>query len=260
MKRLTIITTCICTIFSLLGGNINVHAAENEEDDIMQYVIGGSGTEEDPYILSHDNEYKEMFDAMAREAVQPSIQPAIDFSGTLTGASHANQWDGGKWERNSAIPNPNNVTMRIDNITYNSYSKTVSLWREIRNNSSLRNELVIALGNGYVGEGLGSYLVRIFPALNGSSFITAITTIFTFRAIGGYEPNQEIIADALANLRGTLQINYATTYQGAWYASNCADFWHTYRSRQIENGVIEPYMAVAVEPGSYYGTGEYESF
>lgn len=61
---------------------------------IEEYIIGGSGAIDDPYVLSNQNIDKDMFDDRVREAMQPKINLQTDFSGVLVGSSVANQTNG----------------------------------------------------------------------------------------------------------------------------------------------------------------------
>ena len=88
----------------ILSGLTTVNASDvNGDDDIMNYVVGGSGTYDDPYILTGDNQYKDMFDARVRGYSDPNLMPLIDFSGVLTGASHYNQEQSRKLRTKKAV-------------------------------------------------------------------------------------------------------------------------------------------------------------
>lgn len=83
----------------------------NAKDDISNYIISGSGTKTDPYVLSSDCPYKEKFDDMAREVVQPTVSPLVDFSGTLTGEKRYDQYNGGVWRYTSGGPSTSSMVL-----------------------------------------------------------------------------------------------------------------------------------------------------
>ena len=96
LKKLMSISLVLCMCLACFLTNITPASAV-ETDNLSQYIIGGTGTFEDPYILSGDSQYKEMFDNMAREAVQPTVMPMVDFSGTLSLDLY--WWRSGNWFR-----------------------------------------------------------------------------------------------------------------------------------------------------------------
>ena len=89
-------------ITSLFSNFISIKALDTK--DLKQYIVSGKGTQEDSSILSEECPYLETMDNYVREIIQPSIEPAVDFSGTLTGEVHYNEVNDGVWEYEKGGP------------------------------------------------------------------------------------------------------------------------------------------------------------
>ncbi len=228
----------------ILSGLTTVNASDvNGDDDIMNYVVGGSGTYDDPYILTGDNQYKDMFDARVRGYSDPNLMPLIDFSGVLTGASHYNQNNGGEWIYKSGGPDTTaNNALRVNRINYVD-KQTVFDMTELTTSSVLWDDLADRLSKGLFGAALKSALLVIgVPA----SAATAASMIFKwYYGAGLKNSDRELMKTAKRNGWGILQINYQTSWNGSWYVTSCLDYWSSYPT--------------AREPGSYYGIGTYTS-
>ena len=241
-KKLLTISLATCLGLSCFLGNIT--KANALDNDIMNYVISGSGTEDDPYILAGDTEYKEMFDKMAKEAVQPTVMPLVDFSGTLTGAQYKNQNNGGIWRYSGGGPSTSsNGALTILTITYNNNLNTGRLSATL-NNASWAQALVDALVSGYCGSALATKLTPIV----GPTIATGLASIFSVSifSFAASKTDKTIVDNALSQGSGVLEISYRTSYNGSWFYTDTIDYWRDY-------GTVKT-------PGSYYGNGVYHSY
>lgn len=239
IKKLLVLAMSMCMTIGLM--TIPIHANETDPDDIMNYVIGGTGTEDDPYILSENNPYKEKFDAMAKEAVQPTIMPAVDFSGTLTGPVYYGQTNGGIWNYSGGGPSAsidNALTILCISYCNNDDTEVLS---SIKNDASQLNLLVQELAKGLIGAGLTAALTPAF----GPKIASTIGGIFVYAIGAGPAVDNQVINQALSKNVGILKISYRTSYHGSWFYTSCYDVWHT-----------EPTVKT---PGSYYGYGSYSA-
>ena len=242
IKNLLVLAMTLCMTVGLLI--TPAHANETDPDDIMNYVIGGSGTEDDPYILTSDNPYKEKFDTMAKEAVQPTIMPLVDFSGTLTGTKYYNQNSGGSWQYGGGGPGLDiNNALVILNITYNTPYHAENL-NDVMNNGTWKSWLLDSLIEGFSDEALLSSLMS-----KGLAYDLAFSckTIITFGYITDITnaADSQTVRTAANNGQGILAINYRTSYNGSWFYTSTLDIWRDYPT--------------ASTPGSYYGSGRYSS-
>lgn len=215
--------------------------AKEATDDIMSYVIGGSGTYDDPYILVGGNQYKEMFDAKVRGYTDPNIMPFVDFSGVLTGTRHYYQYNGGVWKYTSGGPGTtSNNALQVNRVNYvdkqtvyDSTELTDSFWDDVGN----------FLTKGLFGQALKSALIAAGVP---SSAAKVASMIFKFAYQAGLNnSDRELLKTAKRNGWGVLEISYQTSWNGSWYATSCLDYWSSYPT--------------AREPGTYYGIGIYTS-
>lgn len=240
-KKLLTISLATCLGLSCFIGNIT--KAKALDNDIMNYVISGSGTEDDPYVLAGDNEYKEMFDEMAKEAVQPTVMPLVDFSGTLTGTSYSGQTRGGTWSYSGGGPTTSsNGALTILGISYSNNSDTGKL-SSVMTNTTYKKYLVNSLASGLSSSALTSALTGTL----GASLASAMGSVFGFSFVSfvASQTDLNIVNQALSKGVGILEISYRTSYNGSWFYTSCLDVWHT--------------CPIAKTPGSYYGNGVYRS-
>lgn len=120
MKQFVILVTCICTMFSLFCSNISVQANQLEENDIMSYVISGSGTIDDPYIFSgEENFYTVMFEKNLISKISFQNKEKSNFNGVFNGTVYYNQFDGGVWKRTSGGPSTTaNNALRLERVIW----------------------------------------------------------------------------------------------------------------------------------------------
>lgn len=242
MKKLLSFSLAACLCLSCFIGNMK--EAKAYENDIMNYVISGSGTEDDPYVLSDDNEYKEMFDEMAREAVQPTVIPQIDFSGTLTGATYSGQYNGGVWRYSSGGPSTSsNGAMTILGISYANHRVVDFYAAQILSGLTYSAIIKSKINEGLVSTALTNALA---PSI-GSSNASLVGSFILFAISSANASDNKVLADALASNQGLLEISYRTSYNGSWYYTSCIDVWRTASSGKV------------TVPGSYYGIGTYSS-
>ena len=229
----------ICLIISSFGFNLKkVNAVE---EDLSQYIIGGTGTFDDPYILFGNSTYKEMFDNVAKEAVQPTVIPAVDFSGTLTGTSYYNQTNGGIWNYTHGGPGTSSdYALVILGISYVNNADTQKL-SAVLNNSSQLSVLTSHLKAGLAGAALTAALKGAF----GTTMAGVIGNIFLYAIDSAAAVDKNVVNQALSINGGILEISYKTSYHGSWYYTSCLDVWRTYPT--------------AKTPGSAYGEGVYKS-
>lgn len=240
LKKFVSLSLVLCMSLACFLTNItSTHAVEN--DDLSQFIVGGTGTFDDPYILSGDSPYKEMFDNMAKEAVQPTVTPMVDFSGTLTGPVYYGQTNGGIWRYTSGGQGTgSDYSLVILGISYVNNAETQVL-SSVLNNTSMKQELVKALGANILASALYDFFVGSW----GTSVAKAISSIFVFAIDTASVTDIKIVNEALSLNAGILEISYKTSYHGSWYQTGCLDVWRTYPT--------------AKTPGSYYGNGVYRS-
>lgn len=234
-----LLAICLCcTVLTLSVGHVDA------KDSISNYIIAGSGTETDPYVLSSDCPYKEELDNKAREIVQPSITPLIDFSDALTGTKHYGQYNGGVWRYTSGGPDGSyNDALTILGISYGNFDVVELFVDDILSDSTMLARLQSALNDNLIGSALTATLTSLY----GGPAATMIGGFFLFAINSASGTDSTIIAQAHREREGILEINYRTSYNGSWYVTSCLDVWHTASS------------GMAQEPGSYYGTGYYTS-
>ena len=238
-KKLLTISLATCLGLSCFIGNIT--KAKALDNDIMNYVISGSGTEDDPYVLAGDNEYKEMFDEMAKEAVQPTVTPLIDFSGTLTGAQYENQTAGGIWRYASGGPSASSDNaLVILGITYNNEDAARRFYAELDDYSFI-GQLTSDLKNGLFGVALEASITKLF----GMKIGALVGCIFGFMTTYSVLADKETLKTAVTTNKGFLLISYKTSYHGSWFMSSTYDVWGN--------------CPTVTLPGSYYGIGNYYS-
>ena len=236
VKKVLITITSLCMLMCMSSTSVSA-----KHPDIMDFVISGTGTENDPYILGANNPYKEQFDAQAKEAVQPSLMPLVDFSGTLTGPVYYGQTNGGIWNYTGGGPSSSSDNaLIISGISYSNNAATQTL-SSVVNNASLFNILKENLGAGLAAGGLTKALTSAF----GFKIASTIGSIFAFTMEVAQSVDKNVINQALNKHVGILEISYRTSYHGSWFYTSCLDVWHT-----------EP---TAKTPGSYYGNGVYSS-
>ncbi len=239
LKKFLTITLTLCMSLTMFLPNITKVSAV--EEDISQYIIGGAGTFDDPYILSGDSTYKEMFDNIAKEAVQPSVMPAVDFSGTLTGLSYYNQTNGGVWSYTHGEPGTtSDYALVILGISYVNNADTQKL-SAVLNDSSQLSVLKSHLSAGLTGATLTAALKGAL----GATTAGIMGNIFLYAIDAAAAVDKNIVNQALSINGGILEISYKTSYHGSWYYTSCLDVWRTYPT--------------AKTPGSAYGEGVYRS-
>lgn len=239
-KKLLTISLATCLGLSCFIGNIT--KAKALDDDIMNYVISGSGTEDDPYVLAGDNEYKEMFDEMAKEAVQPTVTPLIDFSGTLTGAQYENQTAGGIWKYASGGPSASSDNaLVILGITYNNEDAARGFYSKL-DDYSFVGKLTSDLKNFLYGSALEASIAKVY-GLKIGALVAGIFGIMTEYTVLG---DKETLKNAVTSNKGFLVITYKTSYHGSWFRSSTYDIWGK--------------CPTVTLPGSYYGIGNYYSY
>ena len=238
-KKISIFALSLCIGLSIFLPNISKVSAS--EKNISQYIIGGTGTYDDPYILSGNNTYKEMFDNIAREAVQPTIMPVVDFSGTLTGKSYYNQTKGGVWSYTHGGPGTTiDNALVILGISYVNNSDTQKL------SAVLNDSTQLSVLKKYILDGLvGKALTDALKGSLGASLAGIMGSIFLYSIDVAAAVDKNIVNQALAINGGILEISYKTSYHGSWYNTACLDVWRTYPT--------------AKTPGSAYGEGVYKS-
>lgn len=239
LKKIMSVSLSICLCMTAFTFSLS-HASAEENIDLSNYIVSGSGTEADPYILSPDCPYKEELDNMAREIVQPTVMPLIDFSGTLTGTKHYNQYDGGVWRYTSGGPDGSyNGALCISGISYGNYEVTEVLYDNLNNS----NVIVDALVDGLIGYALVNALTSYIGGLAAG----VLSDFFLFAVANPNILDDSVIREAHSQREGLLEISYRTSYNSSWYATTCLDVWRTASS------------GMAQEPGSYYGVGVYTS-
>ncbi len=114
---------------------------------------------------------------------------------------------------------------------------------EVLDSSTLSGILKSKLTEGLVGNALTVALTPAFGAINAAR----LGGFFLFTIAGAAATEASVLAAALREHEGILEISYRTSYNGSWYYTSCIDVWHT-----ASSGVVSM-------PGSYYGNGYYES-
>lgn len=239
LKKILLSALASCLLFSTsFHEKITVKA---EESNIFDYVISGSGTFDDPYILSGNNIYKKTFDAIAKESLQPSTMNIVDFSHGLTGKSYSNQINGGKWTYISGGLDVNtDNSLLITNISYAGKNELNDLV------SVCENKVYYDMLNSFlIANVYGKALDAALASSVGVSCASNIASIFFFIADVVSAQEKNLIFNAFNSNLSILNIQYKTSYHGSWYLSNCIDTWRNFPT--------------ATTPASYLGNGKYTS-
>ncbi len=171
-------STCICTY----------SAKETNEKDVFSYIVGGNGTKDCPYILSSECPYFDETEVVVKEVIQPTIQPLVDFSGTLTDKSFPNAKNGGVYRYKGGGPD-----------------------------ASVDNALLI-LGISYVNN-------EDTQVLASSIGDTSTRNIFFSRQSKYYRWSN--CKSSVRKKVGILQISYQISCHGSWFYYSCLDVWHS---------------------------------
>lgn len=223
----SIVTLLVC---SLMCGLFmpSARALEPEMDDISHYVLSGSGTFEDPYILDNDNPYKTMFDEVMRNSVRasnPNVSTYSVFSASLTGGPRYAP-SGGKWTYTSGgLDASADNRMVYKGITYSDHTRISVLMKGL-NNLIILDHIKDALGDYLFGPALNNYLQsKGVP----EDIADAAEDVFGF--VYGkftFAGNDKAILEAAAQSGGVMEVVYNTSYHGSWYQSSALASWDEY--------------------------------
>lgn len=192
------------------------------EDDIMQYVVSGSGTFEEPYIFGENNEYKEMLDSKVR-AQLTSVSTRSQFSASLTGGSYYAP-NGGKWSYTHGSPNSiSDYMLWYISIIYTSDTNTISSLSDAIESNENVEKIIMGLANHLAGEALENYLIAHGVP---KAAAEACSEIFgeVFSSFSFTKADRAAI-DAALNCGGLLTVSYRHSYHGSWFQSDVLASW-----------------------------------
>lgn len=237
LKKILLCVLSVCTALTQLNTTISVNASEAENNDIKEYIVSGSGTYDDPYVLGGDNQFKTYFDNMAKESVNPTVMPALDFSGVLDGSNVIqNQTYGGKWSYSSGgMTAITNNALVVLGVAYGAPTYAQRL-KQMKSSSLLFDTLQDGLISGLVGTGLIALIERKVDLTEEQEEAIRKIFAFVFISVAGLSLDDQRELDSAANTsKGILEIQYKTSWNGAWYKSSCLDVWESYPTVYLPN-------------------------
>lgn len=243
-KKFLILFCGITMIISNLLSNVSAKEFENQYDDIMEYVVSGSGTFEDPYVFeSLDNQYSLMFNEIVKDSIiQKPFDTRHQFTASLTGDEYYNQTNGGEWHYSygggSVGTNNSFVYVTINYVnekdTENTYVALTNpslkdiIYSSVRDNAF---ELMIEKVTEKAGKTMAKAVYNFFSVIPVVEIINSSTL--------------DELGMAVYNDNGSLVVKYKFSYNGAWYYNIVSVEWDTYPT--------------AILPGTAYGVGNYKS-
>ena len=267
MKKKILLLLCFCIFFTGFIRCVNGDEIESENiNDISQlsnYIISGTGTQDDPYVIDDSCPYKAIMDQQIASIFAISdhnsdyISLQSDFNGALTVCCSI-ALNGGYWKCTSNYPTTDsNGTCWIQKIDYVSNADVRSIAMGLSNTSFIQ-AVYDAIENGKSGLALKQWILNYCAYQYGWNSSTVITGNLTLETLASgfmhlfyLYAGVQIMTAAINSLQystlmswygsnyGQLNVYYAISYNGSWYQTYTETAWTTY--------------ALAYAPAAFYG-------
>lgn len=264
------ITSLILTLFMIvvLIPKQEVSAIDIDkvyDEELKVAIISGDGSEDNPYVVDYDKapNFKAYMESLETK-VMNSLQGDLEnngistfgiYDGIMTGTKKTGQTKGGQWKYSSGKPSVA--------VNGNIWMKKV-VYISIANTKNIRNTLASTLAKDIIVDNLTDIAKKPFDSAlellikkglsEGSATSVLIglgklNSLFTAAEVTKFVNDLFILSrynTAVNNGYGMLNVIYATSYNGSWYAQYGEDTWTT--------------ASTVYLPGSAYGTGTYTAY